>query len=250
MADNGGNADPNPGGGQGGAGGGEKLFTQADVDRMIQQRLAQDRRRRSEEGLTDAERTDLLNQIESLKTQNGNLKTELQQTKDTLVTEKDATAAARRSLKAELINRAIGAAAAKANAVDPSVVGQLLEGSTRAQEVTDEGKPTGRYRVEVRVQRTNADGKEESTWVSPEEGVKSLLEKSPFLVKSQTPQGAGTQPAAQPPAKPPGQLPDGVVKSEMPGVGHLPKGGSPQGATISDVFARAGDSLEKRLAQG
>ncbi len=240
---NDGQNNPNPGGGQGD----DRTFTQAELNTIVQTRLADDRKRRSNEGLSDAERTGLLTEIESLKTSNTALKTELTTAKSTLETEKKTLESTRRAYKAELVNRAIGASAAKANAIDPSTVGQLLEGRTRVRETTEDGQPTGNYVVEVKVKRT-VDGKEETVWVAPDEGVKDLLETKPFLVKSTTPQGAGTTPAAAPPTSKPGELPEGVVKSAMPGVGHLPKGAAIGSGQNGDLFSSAGDAFEKRLA--
>lgn len=234
---------PNPGGSQGD----DRKFTQAEVNDIVQKRLEQDRKRRSADGLADAERTGLLNEIETLKTSNTALKAEIAGVKTNLETEKKTADGIRRAYKAELVNRAIGASAMKANAVDPTIVGQLLEGRTRVREITEDGQPTGKFAVEVKVTKV-VDGKEESAWLAPDDGVKDLLERSPFLVKSQTPPGAGTPPASKPPEQKPGTVPEGVVKSEMPGVGHLPKGGG-AGSSVSDLFAKAGDSLEVRLRQ-
>lgn len=239
-----GEGNPNPGGSQGDG----KLFTQAQVDSMITKRLSEDRKRRSAESLSDEERTGLLNKIEALETENGALKTEVSTVKTSLDTEKKTTEKTHRAFKQELVNRAIGESAAKAGAVDNSVVFALLEGRTRVREVTEDGQPTGRYVAEVKVTQL-VDGKEQSNWVTPDEGVKSVLESKPFLVKSQTPPGAGTPPAGQPPAKPPGKIPEGVVKSDLPNVGHLPKGGGSAGA-VSDAFSKAGDLFQQRLAQG
>ena len=243
MPNEGAPPNPPPGGSQGD----DKMFTQAQLNDIVTKRLTEDRKRRSAENLSDEERTGLLNKIEGLETANTALKTELTTVKTGLDTEKKISEKAHRAFKAELVNRAIGESASKAGAVDNSVVFQLLEGRTRVREVTEDGQPTGKYVTEVKVSQL-VDGKEQSNWVTPDEGVKSLLEKSPFLVKSQTPAGAGTPPAGQPPAKPPGTLPTGVVKSDLPNVGHLPKGGGSSGS-VSDAFSKAGDLFQQRLAQ-
>lgn len=247
MANNGGESNnPNPGGGQGDSSG-EKMFTQAEVNEIVQKRLQQERKRLSADGLTDSERARVETEIEGLRTKVTSLTSELDAAKKTAKTEKDAADGVRRAYKTVLINRAIGDAAAKANAIDPSVVARLLEGDVRAKELTENGEPTGKYAVEVRTTKT-VDGKEEVSWVAPEEGVKELLARSPFLVKSQTPPGAGTPPASQPPSGKPTELPKGIAKSELPGVGHLPTGGATgAGEPLSDIFAKAGSRLEERL---
>lgn len=238
-------ADPNPGGETGGD---KKTFTQDEVNTIVQNRLEKDRKSRGAEKLIDEERNKLMTELEGKDRTIYGLKTELDGTKTKLkevdTNFKDVTG----RFKAALVNRAIGAAASAENAVDPEVVSGLLEGRVRVRELTEDGKPTGENVVEVRVERER-DGKQEHAWVTAQDGVKDLLVKKPFLVKSSIPSGTGT-PAAKKPSDPaPSKLPEGVVKSEMTGVGHIPKGANP-GGNVGDLFHDAGNRLQERIRTG
>lgn len=243
MATNDEGNNPNPGGSQGG----EKLFTQADLDRIVQKRLKEDRDARSKEGLSDAERQGLLNKIEALQTEGTDLRQKLATEQGAHKDTKKAADGFRRAFQAERTNRAIGDAAVKAGAIDPATVASLLKERTRVRELTEDASPTGEYVVEIQVNRT-VDGKTASQWVSPDEGVKDLLTASPFLAKSQTPAGAGTQSAAAPAATKPAELPKGVTKSAEAGVGHIPSGVTPGGGG-ADPFVSAGERLEQALSK-
>lgn len=246
--------DPNPGGGQG-----DKAFTQADVDRIVQQRLADDRKRRKAEGLSDGERDNFLNQIETLKRQNDNLIQERDTAKTQATEATKASTTLQRQVKAERINRAIGAAAAKANAVDPNAVFKLMgSGRSRVREVSHDGEPTGEYVVEVRMD-VERDGNRTTEWVDADSGVASFLQnEAPYLLKSEAPAGAGApsadSPTSRTPADPgtPGKkpTPEGVVDSGMPGVGHLPTGAAADAGGISDLMDKGAASLREKLREG
>lgn len=239
-----GGGNPNPGGSQG-----DKLFTQADVDRIVGERLKEDRKRRSSEGLSDEERTKFITEAEGLKTQLSNLRGELDTQRTKAVESEKAMTTMQRSLKAERIDRAIGAAAEKAGAIDVPAVRILMADRIRAREVTDDGKPTGQHVIEVKVERV-VDGNKTAQWVSAEEGVKDFLAGSPYLVKSQTPPGAGTTGGAERPAGPP-KVPDGAAARHVPGVGFVPTAPVPaqgtQPAPRRDLMQEAGDRLEQAL---
>ena len=110
---NSGGNNPNPGGDQG-----EKKFTQADLDRIVQTRLNEDRTRRSKDALSDEERTKLLNEIEGLKTQVQAISTEHGTTKDKLKEVETNFKSTQKAHRDELITRAIGDAARTLKAVD------------------------------------------------------------------------------------------------------------------------------------
>ena len=235
-----GNGDP--------AGSGAATFTQEQVNTIVQKRLTEDRDRRRKEGLTDSDRDRLETQVETLNRELSSVREELKGAKSKFDDEAKTHKDLQRAHKATLINRAIGAAASKLGAVDPSVVETLIKDRTRIREITNDGKPTGEFVVEIRVD-VDREGKKETVWAEAETGVKDLLDKSPYLVKSPVPQGTGSPPAKTPAGSPAeGQLPKGV-QPKMPGVGHLPKGGATSG-TISDLFESAGSKLEERLRQG
>lgn len=245
--------DPHPGGGQG-----DKTFTQADVDRIVQERLAQDRKRRSGEGLSDGERDTLLNQIEGLKRQTEALKVERDTAVAAATEHKKTSTTLQRQYQAERINRAIGAAASKANAVDPSAVFKLIGNSnTRVREVTDDGNPTGEHVVEVRV-NVERDGTKTTEWVDAETGVASFLKsEAPYLLKSEAPAGAGAPSADRPTSTPSSDTPaqpakDGAaVHSGIKEVGHLPAGAQPGASTggISDLMDRGAAALREKLRE-
>lgn len=246
------NPNPNPGGGQG-----DKTFTQTDVDRIVAQRLEQDRKRRSKDGMSDVERDTLLTENEGLKRQIEALTGERDAAKTSLSEAEKQQKVMRRQVQAERISRAIGAAAIQANALDPNAVHKLLgDDRVRHREITVDGKPNGQYVVEVQVD-VERDGVKTKEWQDATAGVAAFLTReAPYLVKSQAPAGAGSSNAdTTTPNSTAGTTPDAVksgqaVHSGMKDVGHLPAGAAATQGSNADLFQKAGQAMRERLRQG
>ncbi|MBU4577108.1 MAG: hypothetical protein KJ576_21010 [Proteobacteria bacterium] len=214
----GGNAPPGAGAPDGGTGdpgqnqGGEKTFTQADVDRIVKERI--DRTKATTSKAQDA----LIAQLKDLETrasttaeEKAALQAQIRTMEEATMSEKEI--AARRLKDAEnsrqrevaeanekatswesrfkdgAVKRSLSDAAAKFNAFDPSQIVGLLAGTAEVEALKDDmGKETGEYAVFVRVM---VDGKPER--LPAAEGVEKFMSANPNLIKANVQGGSGSQ---------------------------------------------------------
>lgn len=173
------NDDDPPAGGGAGGGGGDKTFTQAELDRIVEERLARDRRSRQPEKPADYD--ELKQKAEELDQLRAEGQSELDRERAAKEkAERDLQEATQRASAADeraqtaLRNAAVMAEASKQGAVDPEAVIALLPKDSVT--IGDDGQVTG-----------------------AEQAVKGLLEQRKWLV-GETPDPGPGDGGARPPA--------------------------------------------------
>jgi hypothetical protein len=183
------------------AGPGGKTFTEEDVNKIVQERLAKDRKRREEaykdletkyadmlksQSLTEEERGKLETNLEDVRKQ---LRTKDQQAaherktledryQAELKSEREAKASWEGRFKESLIARALQDAAVKHEAYNPAQIVKHLRENTKVVEKTDDkGKPTGEYVPMVDFHDVHSEtGEPLMTQRTPEDAVKRMKE--------------------------------------------------------------------------
>lgn len=178
------------------AGGSAVKFSQDDMNRVMADERRKNQARNEKtlkqletlqksQGLTEAEKAELQNQIESLQTQHLTDKEkaarEKKQMEDRYGTELKDTTAARDKWQGLYTNSTIDNAiineAAKAQAFAPDQVVKILKGQTNLVEQLDgEGKPNGLYEPKVTMPSKDDDGKDIQVELSVADAVKRMVE--------------------------------------------------------------------------
>lgn len=218
---------PTPGSGDGaggGAGNGEdqagrkKEMSQEDIDRIVKDRLDRERGKfkvREQELLTT------LQTLEADKNTSASAREELQKqiaeleekvlSKEELAAkrEKDAKAQAEKEILAtkadkdryqtllvdNVRSQALTRAAVKCEAYDVDQVVALLSNRVEVAEVLGEGrKPTGKFKLTLRLPAKDDDGNDIEEAFDVDKGVEEYLNRNPNLVRANVAGGAGTTP--------------------------------------------------------
>lgn len=187
-------------GGEGeGAGkvGNERKFTQKDLDEIINKRFKQERTEKEKligqlksiqesQGLTEAEKEGLSQQIEELQAsirtkeetaaiQLKTVETKYQKQVGDLTTERDTW---KGRFTDSTVRRSLTDAAVSAEAVEPSQIVMMFAGQTRLEEVKGEdGKPTGEYITMMKFQGVDPETKKSAVLdVTPAEAFQHMRE--------------------------------------------------------------------------
>jgi hypothetical protein len=188
-----GDDDDKGGGDDDGDKGDEKKFTQADVNRMMadnkrgMQTRIQELQDQLDKGTAPEDIEKLQGKISSLQE---DLSTTTKRSSDELqkaekkhakeLAEAQESATNNFNLYAKFrMDQELTQAAVSQEAINPQqILGQLRSKSTLDEIFDSDGKSTGEYRVKVKIENTDKDGKEETLMLSPVEAVKSLKENT------------------------------------------------------------------------